>query len=163
MSRFENIMHSDLIPRRACELFTLYSRFEYALKCSKFFKTKNGKIAVEWQDFANKRLGTPFFKNIQNSNIAPTIFQKAPRKRISNKENEPDWQDKGVPEDVQSLIAAVTRIRANLFHGDKQNVQRDNKLVNEAIEVLKMALQTDNEISAHFFENDQGKKAVAAE
>lgn len=141
------------LPARGQELMCIMTRFEYALKEIGYGKSGNNEAAeASWDEFANKELKAVFFEKIKDKSIAPNILLKPPSRQIL-RDRSLDWAETAKPNDIQSLIGAVRRVRNNLVHGGKsgdKDSDRNNHLVAEAIEILKHALLEHVELRAAF-------------
>jgi hypothetical protein len=145
---------ANTLPARSDELFRIYSRFEFALKMARYCKLNGKAVEVEWDRFANNRMiGQDFFNHIRKANICPTLTLDPPKlETITNGL----WGFAGQakkPRCSQDLFGLIRRVRNNLFHGGKyfgDNTERDALLVSEAISVLLLAAEWDNEINFFF-------------
>ncbi|MGY4750079.1 hypothetical protein ACVNHC_09515 [Pannonibacter sp. Q-1] len=144
---------ANALPARGQELMCIMTRFEYALKEIGYGKSGNNRaVEANWDEFANKELKAVFFEQIRENSIAPNILLKPPSRQIL-RDRSLDWEATAQPNDIQSLIGAVRRVRNNLVHGGKsgdKDSDRNDLLVAEAIEILKHALLEHNDLRAAF-------------
>lgn len=144
---------ASALPNRGDELFRFFARFEYALKEIGYGRARNnGKVEANWDCFANKQLTSKFYEHVRNRELAPTIFSDPPSHQtlVGNTLN---WEKTNPPTDVQTLVAAVRRVRNNLAHGGKsgdQDSDRNDLLVEEAIKILAEALLAHPDLRAVF-------------
>ncbi len=142
---------ANRVPKRACEFFRIFSRFEFALKANGFVRRNND---ANWDAFANQ-LGSDFYRKMRIDNVAPTLLTSPPSAQDYSA-GYLVWVDSFPPENVQDLFGAVRRVRNNLFHGGKSgnpDSQRDERLIAEAIDILESALGTHAEVRQSFAGN----------
>jgi hypothetical protein len=157
------------LPDHAVPFFVFFSRFEYALKRGGFLKTPreqkcrkkiDDSASPNWDSFASV-LGQKFLDEVRDSAKAETILTTPPKKQVVVKGNDLDWRDGSSIRTAADLFVAVRRLRNNLFHGGKfpnsslpvGNPDRDDRLISEAIEILKMALARCQSVKTKFFES----------
>ncbi len=109
--------HACRMPERACEFFARFSRFEYALKNSGYFKGSSDGLIPDWNRFSNE-LGNELFRYIEENKIAETILSDPPRRQIV-KDGKLSWASCEAVRDIVGLFLAIRCIRNNLFHGGK--------------------------------------------
>ena len=145
------------LPREAIAFFVVFSRFEYALKCSGYVKNKF-RAEANWDRFS-KTLGDSFFKQVKNSKIAETLLKKPPQKQII-KNGKLDWEASSKITSVHELFVMIRQVRNNLFHGGKfphpkgpvpQDPEREKALLIEAQNVLEKALEDCPKLESVFF------------
>lgn len=151
----------DPNTKNAIALFFVFSRFEFALKRTKRFRTDAAK--ANWDKFA-KCLGKDFFNNMKTSSEAAILFSEPPRKLKIDEQSESGLRfepvngrdnRKGAPTKCCELFVDVRCIRNNLFHGEKPYVTgRDSDLIEAALHVLDSAM-------AECEKDDSPLKAVA--
>ncbi len=102
----------------ATALFTLFSRFEYALKAAGFHKGE-GPAEPDWDRFASVvRLQFEECDIAEFKISASAILAAPPRKQVI-RDGRLDWEDAhpvGVS-DAERIFIYVRRVRNNLFHG----------------------------------------------
>jgi len=144
---------ANRLPQRGDELLRLFTRFEYALKDGGFGKAgRKNAIEADWDRFASKELGAPFFAAVKAKRLGPTLMNNPPSRQILQGSTL-GWDVVAAPANVTELMAAVRRVRNNLVHGGKSgdpDSDRNDNLVAEAIEVLLEALRSHPDIRAIF-------------
>lgn len=136
------------LPCNAVGFLAFFMRFEFALKRGDFLKQNTCVAEPDWDKFANS-LGADFLESVRKH--ARTLIDLPPKKL----DHQLRWQETRV-HDVQTLFAAVRRVRNNLFHGEKffhelsGDSDRDVKLVEEALGILKAALNCSDKVKTHF-------------
>lgn len=141
------------------EFFGTFARCEYALKVAGFARGGGSSVAADWDAFGTsidwhfQRLSDQEFKE-----AVAYLLTEPPRKqvlrngRVEWKESPPD---PNLPKSQQTLLM-VRRVRNNLFHGAKvwspeyRNRERDVKLVNSALLVLKHCVEINAEVSVGY-------------
>ena len=149
-----NILHHR--PHSAYLFFKVMMRLEYSLKkrgvVVPLGREGRGAFKVDWNTFANRRLGSDFYDQIVDESVAETLINNPPKKQVWRHEAL-EFQDVERSTDVQKLIGAVCRVRNNLFHGGKAGDlehDRNNALIEESLEVIRRALERDHELAEVF-------------
>lgn len=114
---------SDDLNRDAYKLFSRFSRLEYALKASVYYKTDDKKfVKTDWNKFILKNKDK-LQKCISEESVAQSvniILEKPPKKqRLCDGKIEWVHVDASQGSDLKNLICYIRRIRNNLFHGGK--------------------------------------------
>lgn len=125
----------------AIRLFQLFARFEHALKKERFVLGKVDEPAMpDWDSFARK-LGPLFYARAEKEEAAQILFTHPPKQQVVEVNKQTNWKTKPRPKDAVQLLAAVRRVRNNLFHGEKldPNEGRDQALMVAALATLWMA------------------------
>jgi hypothetical protein len=158
MKSIDDFLHE--LPDRGVQFFVFFSRFEYALKRGDFLFSRGDDDSAypAWDRFA-QALGHRFFDEVRESAKAKTFLSAPPKKQVV-KDDVLDWREEGPINTTAGLLVAVRRLRNNLFHGGKfpsgalpvGNPDRDDRLIGEAIEILKMALARCKSVKTAFFE-----------
>ncbi|MBO6689285.1 MAG: hypothetical protein JJ931_06020 [Henriciella sp.] len=149
---FDNCPTLHNQPESGVLFFKIMMRLEYALKAKKLVQPFGEDFKVDWDRFANERLGSGFFDFVVQSQEAETLINESPLKQIWNGEAL-EFRPVAPPGNIQELIGAVCRVRNNLFHGGKAGqIQhgRNEALISEAINVVRLALERDTEIKMLF-------------
>lgn len=112
--------HLDMLAFR---FFKLFAQYESSLKEQRFFQVKNGIIKVDWNKFANERIGKDFLQQLgENQEAANFILTSPPMKQKVNDDGEIIWDEvDNSNKSVQDLFGHICRMRNNLFHGAKFN------------------------------------------
>lgn len=137
----------------ACEFFSVFSRFEFALKESGYFYCfkRNSRIAPNWKKFADIAVlqapaGSELALAMDFLNREPPQVQTAAHK----------WEP--VPlrgtAPIATTLEAVQRIRNNLFHGGKYTPHsppgRDEALLRAALVVLLACVAQNSNVGAAY-------------
>ncbi len=138
------------------EFFTVFSRFEYALKREGFLTTANGDANPNWDGFFDR------YKDISlrlctASSDAKHILSNPPMKQIV-RNNVLGWTSANSEDELeyQRLNLFIRRIRNNLFHGGKfpfapvAEPARNEKLIRAALNVLNEIRCEIEQINQHF-------------
>jgi len=151
-----------LCPELACEFFAVFSRFEYALKASGHCKLdrcrETGQIQrakPDWNNFISKMtLSAPRGSELERAVVFLT-GDDAPKVQVGPGTASDDW----VPRQLngssreQKAVDAAKRVRNNLFHGGKhsaQDLERNEKLVQSALLVLKECLEQNRALASWY-------------
>jgi hypothetical protein len=168
--RYNGKISKDAIrkfPQSSLELFSTFSRFEFALKEWGYIITsKDQNLTSDWKQFAES-LPSEFAKRILSNAIAPTLIAQPPRVQIKKCESSvgyesiiPTWGPKPSPLDLSGsawpLFKSIKTVRNNLFHGGKSferesnSTEREIKLVEESVACLYEALHWHNDVRLSF-------------
>lgn len=131
---------SNKVPAAAFDLFSVFARFEYALKRSGFRDTH--KPFADWEALA-KEFPEDFFTNALEIPEVRILVETPPKQLRANKLGGVEWSAPIAPaHDAWTLIQTVKRVRNNLFHGDKKySRERDMQLILASLHVLNFAYQ----------------------
>ncbi len=129
----------------AFRFFKLFARYESELKTQGFFAvSKSGTIVVDWDRFANERVGPNFLADLGvNSGAARYILDHPPKKQAVDEHGQIVWAAvSNKDQSVQALFGHLSRIRNNLFHGAKFNgtwfdPERSQSLLGHGLRVLE--------------------------
>jgi len=139
------MMKAGNVNQAARNFAELFSRFEYALKRSGHLAKGREHAEADWGSFA-KELGPDFYRAVVDSGVAPTLINDPPRKLLRD---DLAWGPRRPApiRNVEELFAiGVCRVRNSYVHGEKfvggpdRQWERDAILVNEALQVLQLAL-----------------------
>lgn len=149
-----NLDAANRLPPRSDELFRIYARFEFALKMAGHCALQGKAVEVNWDAFANKEtIGKKFFDHVRDTGMCPTMM-KDPPKPETIKDGQWGFADQATnPVCAQDLFGLVRRVRNNLFHGGKyfdDDPRRNTAIVAEAISILLLSLEWDNEVNFYF-------------
>ncbi len=152
------------LPKLAIEFFIVFSRFECALKRSADYAAPGGNVKVHanWDAFASD-LGAGFFEEVLAQGLAPELVHRPPKLQVLL----PDggglgWRDTAAVTNSVELFLAIRRARNNLVHGAKyrdlatgqvdliEGSERDERLLDQALAVLGLALERNAEILRFF-------------
>jgi hypothetical protein len=146
----------------ACRFFLFFSRFEYALKRTGFVLNKprsDGAIA-DWPRFAQENASLIDTNGSVQFKDAVAYIESHPPKRqvLSDGRLDMVGDNYSGPFDLKRLLLLVGRIRNNLFHGGKfsgglENDFRDRQLLESAIAVLKVCLESHDRLKKNFLED----------
>ena len=139
--------HLQFSAELACEFFAVFSRFEFALKESGYWKTgHNAAAEPNWDKFAADVSNS--FQNGQSAEVAQavTYLLNEPPMRQIIENNSLNWRPLVFPNSSQThkVLLAVRTIRNNLFHGGKHTPHsppgRDERLVKASLTVIQRCL-----------------------
>lgn len=146
----------------AWQFFVFFSRFEYALKRSKYLMPGTGDAQAHWDLFASDHNAK--FAAIEDPALASAVayFKNAPPKKQTRDNGKLGWAeprsyDKREPLLVW-LLLAIRTVRNNLFHGGKfpqfpvTDPSRDRELIESAITILGYALTLNQDVRHRFGE-----------
>lgn len=152
----------DQLPEKAIDFFVVFCRFERAMKRAGTYSRGNEKeVKADWEALATD-LGDEFLDGVRASNIAPTLLQKPPKKQIKSADGTLGWRDMGKVKTTLDLFLAVRRARNNLMHGGKymdvgggqhgvmEGSERDDVLLSESLQVLRLVYERSDAIRQHF-------------
>lgn len=144
----------DLHPKDAVIFFKVMMRFEYALKECGFIKAdRKGRVQVNWERYSNEGLTERFYLKVRDQEIAETLLSNPPSHQCQDSTGALSFKEAGKPENAQDLIAAVCRVRNNLFHGGKSGEadhNRNDLLITDALNVVFEALNFDPKLKLKF-------------
>ncbi|HVZ28411.1 MAG TPA: hypothetical protein VG798_07115 [Rhizomicrobium sp.] len=126
----------------ATKFFVRFARFENALKRTGFRKAeKNDGVSADWDAFAHEPEIAALFNGLQANPVSAYIINLPPKKRVMVN-GVLDWRDVKQPVNMVELVAALNRMRNNLFHGDKQNpnLSRNAQLLTAGVEIIDAML-----------------------
>lgn len=132
----------------AIQFFTRFSRFEYALKYAGFRLPAGGNgVKADWRRFSEQECIAALFPNLRENELAAYLINNPPKRRILIDGNM-DWADADIPHDMNSLTAAIARVRNNLFHGDKTNpnLSRNVQLLSAGKFILDALLEAHTDV-----------------
>jgi len=137
------------------EFVAVFMRLEFALKEAGFC-TGAAWAAVDWKSVA-RSLGDEFYSVVSDTGVADLMLRK-PAKRQVVRQGALGWEDRPMPRDTESLVAAIRSVRNNLLHGGKhgdedanpEDAHRNGRLVTEARCVIEMMLFQLGETRAYF-------------
>ena len=149
--------HLQVAPNLVCEFFGAFSRFEFALKESTFFRSgRNSRAAPNWDLFGEKYgklLATKSDPALLDA--VHYLLQKPPQVQVvENKSIQ--WKKLSLrgTTDGARVIDAVQRVRNNLFHGGKHSPHsppgRDERLVRSALVVLDACIGLNEELRFNY-------------
>ncbi|MFP3995143.1 MULTISPECIES: hypothetical protein [Pseudomonas] len=152
------------LPKLAIEFFIVFSRFECALKRSADYAAPGGNVKVHanWDAFASD-LGTGFFEEVLAQGLAPELVHRPPKLQVLLPHGGGlGWRDTAAVTNSVELFLAIRRARNNLVHGAKyrdqatgqvdliEGSERDERLLDQALAVLGLALERHAEIQRYF-------------
>lgn len=130
------------VTPEAITFFSVFSRFEFALKRGGFLGGAIGrKAAPDWDTFAGA-LGNDLFDRLRATKEADIFFTAQPKRLVRTGPEEVEFQDQAPIVNLQQLFEAVRLVRNNLFHGEKVAVSdRDRRLMAASLFVLDEAME----------------------
>jgi len=149
--------------------FLTFSRFEYALKSSRFFKKPNRNrynpdkphvAEPDWESFENSILRVFSWERSEKLKQACEFLLHSPPDKQVIIQDDTDWAiDWRTPvqqsheTDIKFILKMVRSVRNNLFHGGKYNTEdtaRTERLLRSSILVLGECLISAEEVRQHF-------------
>jgi hypothetical protein len=115
---------NQYLDNLAFRFFKLFAQYEATLKERDYFRVeRNGRIAVDWDRFANEVVGAHFIDALgDKAESAKFILQQPPMRQAANDEGKIIWQEVSTQDQsVRALFGHIRRMRNNLFHGAKFN------------------------------------------
>ena len=153
-SPFEDL---QIEPALVCEFFAAFTRFEYAMKASRFCRGDRWNNAIpDWgslkQEMGGQLEGLPD-EDIKSALIylvrEPPMIQKLIDGHAVFRHEPLSGPSPGA-----QALEAVKRVRNNLFHGGKHTPhsppERDKKLICAALTVLYRCLKINEQLSAEY-------------
>ncbi|WP_374033587.1 hypothetical protein ACES2I_12630 [Bdellovibrio bacteriovorus] len=141
--------------------FILFSRFEYALKRSGFYKDPRDhdrSLELCWDKAGNKL--DPLCKSSLEDyrNRTPSIFENPPKKPMIRPDREIAWVSPNIQQmsTTRQALHIVSSVRNNLFHGGKwpdgplSDTARDKFLIESSIEIIEVILNSTSEVRGYF-------------
>ncbi|WP_413715853.1 hypothetical protein IBZ12_10480 [Serratia ureilytica] len=149
-SKLANPLSSELLggidSEKVVRLFSLFSRFEHALKCGGFAKSNNrmGHIEPDWEHFCTHMAGAFNNSDSQRLNVSVQYLMNNPPKKQKLDHSWEDVQDPTWCTDASSkAIWRAKNVRNNLFHGGKYrhvSKERDERLIDAACDIVLASL-----------------------
>ncbi|MFA0716364.1 hypothetical protein AB4622_10165 [Vibrio splendidus] len=135
------------------DFFKLFSRAEYALKAASFNNGDGGNVQADWTKFAQE-IHQSFMQEPSNELVkAVKYIQESPPKKQIIEDGNIKWSDTPPHAlcDTDLLLLYVRRVRNNLFHGGKFNVEffapeRSEELISVSITILKHAVELNEQV-----------------
>ncbi|MDD0976908.1 hypothetical protein [Pseudomonas fontis] len=155
---------SGELPKLAIEFFIVFSRFECALKRSADYAAPgdNAKVNANWDAFA-KDLGNGFFEEVKAQGLAPELLHSPPKLQVVLPNGGGlGWREPPAVNNSVELFLAIRRARNNLVHGAKyrdratgrvdpvDGSERDERLLDQALAVLGLALERNAKVRGFF-------------
>lgn len=143
----------DSHPADAVRFFKVMMRLEYALKAGGFTRMNARRLEICWERFANERLRSAFFEKIRDSAKATTLISKPPSHQALDADGCLTFRPAAHVTSLQELIAALRRVRNNLFHGGKSgdvDHDRNDMFIREAMHVIREMLLVDDTLRTDF-------------
>ena len=169
MYEFNRFLQSLDIEKRelVTNFFIVFSRFEYALKKTKYIKSdRNGNAEPNWNRFIkdNKTHFESLEKSEELQRAIDYLKNHPPKKQVYKKQSDKDENKKlllaPIPtnkSEIHYLLEIIKGVRNNLFHGAKypfsslEEPARNTKLLKNSLIVLEFWLKLDNEVNSCFF------------
>ena len=140
---------------RCKEFFSLFARFEYAMKAVGFRKKENGRITILWNDMTDSV--RDYLTDTDNDKLqtAITYILTQPPKKQDIVNDEIIWVDASANrgDDIYDLFVYIRRVRNNLFHGGKyhgkylSDPQRSFELMDHCSTILHACLHANNQLN----------------
>lgn len=157
-----NKLISQLDKDIVLDFFSLFSRFEYALKKSNnYVSIRKGAVFADWDKFVlktNDRYCSFVYENCIEE--ISYLKQNRPKKQYSYS-GCITWKENPTPEiySYKDLIDDIKQIRNNLFHGGKyfqtplEEPSRNSMLLSICIRILECCLEIDDNLLRIFLED----------
>ena len=145
----------DEIDEAGVRLFKIMMRLEFALKDIGYVRSSSRHAEVDWNRYANDRLGNDFYIKISRAPEARILFESPPKRQIVDA-GSLGWENVQAAGSAQELIGAMQRVRNNLFHGGKSSdpdPSRNQTLYAAALFVVDQILLQDDGLQTSFTGN----------
>jgi hypothetical protein len=151
--------------------FSLFSRFEYALKRGGFLR--HGKTAKpNWEAYSKTLLGSFSKVNDEGFKKACDYLKDLPPRRQVVVQHRMDWEDtiQESGEFMERYLLRLVRIvRNNLFHGGKypysfgptRTADRNRRLLEASVVILKQCLSLSPDLERIFREDESDAEETA--
>ena len=140
-----------------CEFFGAFSRFEFALKESGFYRPNRYDRAMpDWERFAQERASRLAPREGSELQAVLQVLLDQPAQVQVVDGHAIRWVHVALRGDSEGerAVDAVQRVRNNLFHGGKHSPQsdpvRDESLLRSALDILDALLQLDDEVRFNY-------------
>lgn len=144
----------DEVTEDGVRLFKVLMRFEFALKDAGYVTSGyRHAVEVQWDRYANEKLGSAFWNKIQVASSAMVLIQTPPKRQVIDQDGNLAWEKTGTVTSIQELVGALRRVRNNLFHGGKSgdpDAERSAKLYAASLFIIDQILKNDEEVQASF-------------
>ncbi len=149
--------------------FLIFSRFEYALKSSSFFKKPNRNrynpvkppaAEPDWKSFENSILRVFSWERSEQLKEACDFLLNAPPHKQVIIQDDAGWSitwrrplQQSQETDIKFILRMVRTVRNNLFHGGKyknEDIARTERLLRSSILVLDECLICAEQVRQHF-------------
>lgn len=139
----------------------MFSRFEYALKKTKYCKKDyNGNAEPDWSNFARDH--NSLFETEKNPKLKVAVqylLENPPKRQVVNNDGKLYWSKRNLNSEalLEKLVCSVKGVRNNLFHGGKfesgsvDEPARNTLLLENCITVLSEFLSLNHTIKNAFF------------
>lgn len=140
-----------------CNFFAVFSRFEYAMKATRYCRSDRYRNAVPNWRLLREILGEPIELDLQGNAVVLVDYLISEPPQVQKYE-QGSAIFRAVPlsgtRRGEWAIDAAKRVRNNLFHGGKHTphstAERDTRLILAALVVLDACLQADADLRAEF-------------
>jgi len=147
----------DEATEDSVRFFKVLMRFEFALKDAGYVASGHRQAAeVQWDRYANQKLGTAFWNEIKGATSAMVLIQTPPKRQVVDQDGNLVWEETGAVTSVQELVGALRRVRNNLFHGGKNgdpDADRNARLYAASLYIIDQILKEDDVIQTSFTGN----------
>lgn len=144
----------DEVTEDGVRLFKVLMRLEFALKDSGYVTPGHRQAAeVQWDCYANKKLGPAFWNEIKGATSAMVLIQTPPKRQVVDQGGNLGWEQTGAVTSVQELVGALRRVRNNLFHGGKSggpDAEQNAKLYAASLYTIDQILKEDDIVQTSF-------------
>lgn len=136
-------------PELVVRFFTVFSRFEYALKCDGWTLSKQGAVSADWSKFA--LCLSPHFDKDRTAELreASDYLLGRPPQKQALRGGRLTWEPGKITarSELEVVLLYVRRTRNNLFHGGKSSpgspmqMERNADLMRHGLTVLAECLR----------------------
>ena len=141
--------------KRCNEFFSLFARFEYAMKAVGFRRKTNGRIQLLWNDMADSVKECLIDKNNTDLQSAISYILSHPPMREDLVKDELKWVEAKANrgDEKYDLFVYICRVRNNLFHGGKykgkylSDPERSLELIEHCSTVLNACLEANDDLN----------------
>ena len=149
------------IRQLSCDFFYNFSRFEYAIKASGYFR-QNSQSSDAWPDWNRFEQSLPnVFQTVQNEKLRKAcqyLLDNPPRKQVIVN-NSIEWREslkRQNESEVRFLLRMVRCMRNNLFHGGKHetkiniDTERTKLLLHSGLVILDEILRLSQDVKGKY-------------
>jgi hypothetical protein len=146
--------HTQLDRELVLDFFLTLSRIEFALKVTNYAQGNTSRAKPDWDKFGRDIKDHFNIKRDEKLEASCNYYLKLPPQKQIFQNSKLTWVD-AIPEglsDPELLLVYVRRVRNNLFHGGKYNIQardeteRNEELLKSGISILHEALKCESNV-----------------
>lgn len=149
------------------EFFLAFSRFEYALKATRYRNKKPGRAQIDWNEFARRNEGAFDRNDPEIKKAFEYLNTDPPKEQVVNEKGNLKWDDNSRIDnmgDLEWAIRLVKTTRNNLFHGGKfpYDPVRDKDLIGASMSLLEYFSNLDPNLRQEFEQMAPIREGVSA-